>query len=319
MLRLALTTLLFSLLIPLAQGETRLNGELIAEQACPALQSIRKNTNPGGVTLQPGMAYQVFAGNRPKPTHYRLRVPGANPVERWVAVNCGRLLTNCTVTQGGGVKPAPVPDYVLAVSWQPAFCQNHQDKIECGTQTEERFDATHFTLHGLWPQPRDNNYCGVNGEIKRIDKDKAWEQLPLLGLSDETMERLKVAMPGVASNLQRHEWIKHGTCYGKPAEDYINDSLALLQQLNDSPVRDLFADNIGGHVSAAVIRQELEQAFGTDAGNKISIDCKNGMITELKLYLRGEIQHDTSLGDLLRDAPDTLLRCAGGNVDAVGF
>jgi ribonuclease T2 len=319
MLRIALTTLLFSLLVSLAQGETRLNGELIAEQACPALQSIRKNTNPGEVILQPGMAYQVFAGNRPEPTHYRLRVPGANPVERWVAVSCGRLLTNCTVTRGDTVKLPLIPDYVLAVSWQPAFCQTHQDKIECGTQTEERYDATHFALHGLWPQPRGNNYCGVSGENIRLDKDRDWGQLPPLGLSDDTMERLAVAMPGVASNLQRHEWIKHGTCYGKPAEDYINHSLALLQQLNDSPVRDLFADNIGGHVSAAVIRQELEQAFGTDAGNKISIDCKNGMITELKFHLRGEIQHDTSLGDLMRDASDTLLRCAGGQVDAVGF
>jgi ribonuclease T2 len=319
MLRLALTTLLFSLLVPLAQGETRLKGELIAEQACPALQSIRKNTNPGGVTLQPGMAYPVFAGNRSEPTHYRLRVPGANPVERWVAVGCGRLLTNCTVTQGGAVEPGAAPDYVLAVSWQPAFCQTHQSKAECRAQTEDRFDATHFTLHGLWPQPRGNDYCGVSGENKRLDKDKAWGRLPPLGLSEETMARLEVAMPGVASNLQRHEWIKHGTCYGKPSEEYINDALALLQQLNDSPVRELFADNIGSHVSAAVIRQGLEQTFGTGARDKITLNCKDGMITELQLHLRGEIQHDTPLGDLLQDAPTARLRCAGGRVDAVGF
>ena len=42
-------------------------------------------------------------------------------------------------------------DYVLAASWQPSFCETKPDKDECESQTGDRFDATHFAIHGLWP------------------------------------------------------------------------------------------------------------------------------------------------------------------------
>ena len=44
--------------------------------------------------------------------------------------------------------------YVLALSWQPAFCEGRPDKSECRTQTQNRFDANNFVLHGLWPNQR---------------------------------------------------------------------------------------------------------------------------------------------------------------------
>jgi len=52
-------------------------------------------------------------------------------------------------------------------------------------------------------------------------------------------------MPGVESLLHRHEWYKHGTCYNpqsdRPEEEYFEESLALLKQINNSSVQDLFA------------------------------------------------------------------------------
>ena len=59
---------------------------------------------------------------------------------------------------------------MLAVTWQPAFCQLHARKPECGSQTSDRFDATHFTLHGLWPQPRAKEYCGVSAALRDLDR-----------------------------------------------------------------------------------------------------------------------------------------------------
>ena len=57
--------------------------------------------------------------------------------------------------------------YVLAVNWQLAFCETRSRLPECRSQTEDRFDASHFTLHGLWPQTAQqgllrccqNRYC----------------------------------------------------------------------------------------------------------------------------------------------------------------
>ena len=58
--------------------------------------------------------------------------------------------------------------YVLAISWEPAFCEDHEGKSECQRETEQTFDATHFSLHGLWPQPKGNFYChGATAPAKR--------------------------------------------------------------------------------------------------------------------------------------------------------
>ena len=41
-------------------------------------------------------------------------------------------------------------DMVLAVSWQPGFCETRPRLPECRSQKKSRYDATHFALHGLW-------------------------------------------------------------------------------------------------------------------------------------------------------------------------
>ena len=42
--------------------------------------------------------------------------------------------------------------HVFAVAWQPGFCETQPDRRECRNQQQDRFDASHFALHGLWPQ-----------------------------------------------------------------------------------------------------------------------------------------------------------------------
>jgi ribonuclease T2 len=55
-------------------------------------------------------------------------------------------------------------EYILAVSWQPGFCETHPNRKECAGQTSERYDATHFSLHGLWPMRK--SYCGVAADLQ---------------------------------------------------------------------------------------------------------------------------------------------------------
>ena len=112
----------------------------------------------------------------------------------------------------GNWPPGPA-QYVLAVNWQLAFCETRSRLPECRSQTEDRFDASHFTLHGLWPQPRSKAYCGVAKTDIAKDKKRRWRDLPWDRLDQTTWKRLQRLMPGTRSGLHKHEWIKHGTCY----------------------------------------------------------------------------------------------------------
>ena len=211
--------------------------------------------------------------------------------------------------------------YVLAISWQPAFCEGRPNRDECTSQTGERFDATHFALHGLWPQRVD--YCDVARDQQYADQDGDWDTLPDPDLSAATRLRLKEAMPGTQSGLDRHEWIKHGTCYGEPADAYFTDALAMLQAVNASPVRDLFAGNIGKQLTQQQVRDAFDTAFGKGAGLRVRLACdRDGdrrLITELTIGLTGEITGPDAYPRLTMAARPTDGGCDGGIVDAVGL
>ncbi len=319
--------LLTILLTTAAQAEILFDGYFIAREDCQALLSIRKNTNPGDIQLVVDMAYEVISKNKAEATHYRIKVKGASPCERWVPVSCGKLLADCREQtaaaplqpSSAGTGPAEGRDYLLALSWQPAFCQTHQHKNECRNQTLDRYDATHFTLHGLWPQPKNNVYCNVSNNNKKLDKRGMWEQLPGLELTDDTYGDLIETMPGVASYLQRHEWIKHGTCYSTTPEEYYQESIMLTDQVNASAVRDFFAANIGKAVKVKDIKAEFEAAFGNGAGDKVKVKCNKGMISEIWININGEINMNTGLSELLRKADSVSSSCQKGIIDPVGF
>ncbi|MDJ0805888.1 MAG: ribonuclease T2 [Gammaproteobacteria bacterium] len=339
--RVLVTLCVSSCILSIGQAEIKLDGYFIARDECPAYHSKRKQTNPGDIHLVRNLAYEVLSKNKAQATHYRIRVEEATPQERWVAIDCGKLLVDCreqvvdvrpepdpTPSPAPQPTPAPTPDhppqasgrdYLLALSWQPAFCQTHQRKTECETQTSERYDANHLALHGLWPQPRSNVYCNVSNNRKKLDKRKMWDRLPPLGLTEETYGDLLETMPGVASYLHRHEWIKHGTCYSSTAEEYYRESILLIDQVNGSRVRDLFASNIGQRITSAQIKAKFDQAFGAGAGDKVQVKCDEGMIVELWINLKGVINDDTKLSGLLQGAAPASASCAGGIVDPVGF
>jgi ribonuclease T2 len=72
-----------------ASADVAVSGSFVAAKDCPAFQSFRKATNPGGVKIVAGHSYPLLAKNAPEASHYRVRVEGAEPPERWVSVDCG--------------------------------------------------------------------------------------------------------------------------------------------------------------------------------------------------------------------------------------
>ncbi|WP_421912304.1 ribonuclease T2 family protein [Mesorhizobium sp.] len=315
-----------------ARADVKMSGTFVADASCPATQAIKSGKNPGNLSTDAGKTYDLLAGNKDTPTHYLILVPGADPERRWVKVSCGHV-------SGGSASAMPTapeaqgrqaasgkPEYIFALSWQPAFCETKPSKTECRTQNASDFDATHFTLHGLWPQPNGNFYCQVPANDKANDNPGRWRDLPPVKLDDKTRAELDQVMPGTASNLERHEWIKHGTCYGKSQQEYFSDALNLMRAVNTSPVRDLFVKNIGQKLTADQIRGAFDSAFGAGAGDRVRVSCvidpSNGrrLIGELTLGLAGPIGPDSSLKDLLlASVPTNKAGCPTGTVDPIGF
>ena len=133
-----------------ARADEPMDGTFRAGRACEALVSIRKDTNPGQVITGPGLSYRLLARNQKKPTHYRIEVPDAVPSERWVKAECGKVIPPApSEAPAPAAKPKPIDlSYVLALSWQPAFCETNQKRPECRWQTGQRHDASYLSLHG---------------------------------------------------------------------------------------------------------------------------------------------------------------------------
>ncbi len=213
--------------------------------------------------------------------------------------------------------------HILAISWQPAFCERLPHKPECRTQTAARFDASHFALHGLWPQPRSRVYCHVDPAHRSASENGRWDLLPETRLTGQTRSELEQVMPGTLSLLDRHEWTKHGTCYGDgKAESYFRDSLRLLAEINGSAVRAYFARMTGKTVRLADVRARFDAAFGAGAGQRIRIACEDDgrrrLIVAITIGLRGDPSRD-SLSKLMLAARPSDGGCPRGEIDSAGL
>ncbi len=305
-------------------AQVKMQGEFKATQNCPAVQSIKKGTNAGDVSVANGQTYKLLGKNKEAASHYWIDMPDAKPKQRWVALSCGTVDGKSEATApatSGIIKPKSPQDgkafYVLALSWQPAFCESRPDKVECKSQTADRYDASHLALHGLWPQPKRNVFCGVDKATIALDDNREWDRLPAPQLTAETKLALNKVMPGTQSLLERHEWIKHGTCYGD-AETYYKDSVRLTNEVNNSFVQDFFANNIGNKIQTADIRAKFDEAFGKGAGERVRVSCsKDGLISELTIGLKGDISSGTPMADLMAASESTDAGCPAGVVDAV--
>ncbi|MBZ8133995.1 ribonuclease I [Afifella sp. IM 167] len=314
--------------------QVELDGYFIALSACEATK--KKDTeNPGNVRLEVMRAYEMVARNSTPGTHYQVKVPGAPQTEaRWVPMNCGAYAPAEAL-----VRPAPsnpteptreppsvatlAPDsieYVLAASWEPAFCATAAgtNKPECTTLRPGRFDATHFALHGLWPDDLDDRnifpcYCDRGGPVSCAGSQPRDEEI---ALDANLLAALKVVMPGVQSGLHLHEWPKHGACYeddrtdadkGADPDEYFRESLLLMNLLNASPVRMLFAQNLGKVLQRSEIEDTFDTAFGAGASDRLLIRCAKvggeNVISELWIGLKGNIGEAPDLGALIRAAP----------------
>ena len=289
---------------------------------CPAYNNMKHTKNTHNIQLDPAREYTVLEHHKGQ---YLVLVKGEQPAQRWVDESCfsskkdERMRTDKRPTTSVHTKKydSVGKPLLLALSWHNAFCQTHRNRKECrqGLFSFGRSERG-FVLHGLWPQPRSNVYCSVPGEWIRFDKHGEWNRLPEPKIDAALKERLAKVMPGVSSKLHRHEWVKHGSCYGGSAQAYFEKAVGLAEMVKQSRVGRFFRDNAGKRVTLQQVRFAFDSSFGKGSGKRVELRCRKGLITELWLHLDGSGE---DLASLLKAGKPVRSRCQSGMVDRAGF
>ncbi len=300
------------------------NTQLFPKQTCGLFNNLKHTQNRGNVHLRMDRSYEMIRHHKGQ---YLIKVEGATPTQRWVDDDCLSLrplrgtplytkAKEPTKTERVSTRSPVSSQNLLALSWQNAFCETHRYKKECKRGVGALFQKSNFTLHGLWPQPRSREYCGIDKRFVIADRHKQWHRLPEPKLSAKTKEALARVMPGVYGNLHRHEWVKHGSCYGTDAERYFSDAIALTKAVRNSEVARFFQQNQGKRVTIETVRDLFDRAFGNGSGSRVELRCNRGLITEIWLHLGAG---GSNLSKALQSGRKIHSRCRYGIIDKAGY
>lgn len=181
MLRLS-TLFLAGALVLMGTGQAsayyELPGLFIPENDCQAFVSIKKETNPGDVTVVPGQTYQARALNKERGDWVHVDIPNASPQTRWVSLSCGDLY----VRYGDDVGPGrpepeePVDDGVVS-TFRPFFNNSNDGPQDYSPlpPTLTALDTAVLNVCGAWgSKPSKNAFRSmldqdaVKGEVDQI-------------------------------------------------------------------------------------------------------------------------------------------------------
>jgi len=143
---------------------------------------------------------------------------------------------------------------------------------------------------------------------------KRWNALPPLDLNSTVKELMAIYMPGSQSNLQRHEYYKHGTCYSKDPNEYFYDALTMTKQADES-LGEYLRANTGKRVKEIKIKMLAAKSFGKEAKYKVAIKCKRRVLSEIWFSLKGK---GNDISKLVKDAKNIHSNCTTAIVDAPG-
>ena len=289
-------------------------------QSCEAYNNLKHTRNTHHVVLDPAKNYTILKKHKGQ---YLILLKGESPAQRWVDDDCftpGKIDKKSPKPQANIKKHQPKifantntdKPTILVLSWHNTFCETHPRKQECRISKRSN-DPGHLVLHGLWPQPRSNAYCNVPHKIVAKDKHHQWRALPTIDTEPETLTMMDRYMPGYLSYLHKHEWIKHGTCYGTDPNTYYHDALSLTAEVDRSDVGRLLRERIGKRVTLGELRRAFDRSFGAGAGQRVEMKCDRGLLSELWINLRG---HGDRLKPLIAKAPVRKSRCRSAIVDA---
>jgi len=108
-------------------------------------------------------------------------------------------------------------------------------------------------------------------------------------LQTATEAALKIEEPGTMSDLDRHEWIEHGTCSGLTQQNFFAPTLAMLNSVNASNLGSTVSANVGGHLTLAQLQSAAALDYGTYAKPDIEYLCVSSggksYLEEVRLHM----------------------------------
>ncbi|MFZ6756745.1 ribonuclease T2 family protein [Undibacterium sp. Ji50W] len=292
-----------------AYASERAAGSFTAARSCDLYASFAKGTNPDSVKTKPGLTYEIREINKAGDFEWiRVDVPEASPNLRWVARDCGTFQLDAAnnkpaspqnkVASTGDVCSTPnlEDSYVLAVTWQPGFCEHFPykgKKPECDAIHNGELVVTNLTLHGLWPNKKE---CGTNyGNCPSSP----------LALSKETVSSISPWMPNFMyeSKFGEYEWQKHGVCQARDADTYFRTAVAAVEEVNNSAVGKFILSRVGKSFSAADFFADVKKNYGDKVARSIMLSCAGGKyLQEIRFSLPLNFETGKGLEKLIGQA-----------------
>lgn len=222
-------------------------------------------------------------------------------------------------------EPANSTSSLLVLTWAPSLCQVEPSNRGCRNGHVGRMGPA-MLLHGLWPQPKSEQFCGVSTTVAEQARDPESADLPPLNLPADVETSLQAKLSDGAI-MTPHEWYRHGTCSGVPPDVYFGHAVTLTEQAGNvlDPIFEKAAEEAGnGRLSVGDVRDRFEAEFGKGAGERVSLTCREVdgqgiVIYEVHLSLPpvsdlGAVMEPLSLSDLLVRGPTVSAGCRHGRV-----
>ena len=182
---------------------------------------------------------------------------------------------------GQALRAEPFDYYVLALSWNAAWCEREGDARKAD-QCHPRHDHG-FTLHGLWPQ----NEVGWPEFCRTSERDPSRAQTRDM--------RDIMGSPGLAW----HQWKKHGRCTGLSATDYFTLSREAYSRIARPEILRKITRPM--NVPPRVIEDAfIEANTGLSAG-QITVTCKSKQLAEIRICLDKSLDFRACSGKVARD------------------
>lgn len=245
-----------------------------------------------------------------RPRTPRLPVLGLTAVALLVVMGVGALMSHRQDHRQDPPPAAASTSSLLVLTWAPSLCLVETSASGCSSGRVAGRGQS-LLLHGLWPQPKEQRYCGVSPQGRgRAPLDLPQDLRSQLAavMSDST-----VAAP--------HQWYAHGTCSGVGASEFFSIATALADEAIAvlDPVFDRAA---GRELSVRSLRETFDKRFGRNTGARVSLSCRGGrggdaIVFEVRLSLPAvaDLAPDTPpLADALAAAPSVSPGCGRGRL-----
>lgn len=217
--------------------------------------------------------------------------------------------------------PGTSTSSLLVVTWGPSLCEVEPSNQGCTSGHVGTLGRT-FLLHGLWPQPPIEQFCGVPKRVADRASDLQKADMPSVKLPADVRTELEAVMSDVALMVP-HEWYTHGTCSDVKPPVYFGDAIALTGEVRKilDPV---FQQAQGQQLSPSTVRDRFDAEFGEAAGERVGLVCgqvdgQGTVVNDVHLSLppvadlrAGEAT--LSLADLLARGPTIPAGCPNGRV-----